>query len=78
MKIAVKCFATLADGETCDFKDSRTYDFDAGSDINTLMLRLSIPKDSVKLVFVNSRKAGFDTRLFEGDQVALAPAVGGM
>lgn len=78
MKVAVKCFATLADGETCDFKDSRTYDFDAGADIHTLMLRLSIPQDSVKLVFVNSRKAEFDTRLSEGDQVALAPAVGGM
>jgi molybdopterin converting factor small subunit len=78
MKIAVKCFATLADAETCDYKDSRTYDFDAGADINTLMLRLDIPKDSVKLVFVNSRKADFDTRLSDGDQVALAPAVGGM
>lgn len=78
MKIAVKCFASLANEEICDFKDSRTYDFDEGVDISTLMRRLSIPKESVKLIFVNSRAADFDTLLAEGDQVALAPATGGM
>lgn len=78
MKIAVKCFASLANEDFCDFKDSRTYDFDEGVDVHTLMERLSIPRESVKLIFVNNRAADFDTLLAEGDQVALAPASGGM
>ncbi len=78
MRVAVKCFSTLANAETCDFRDSKTYDFDPGADINDVMLRLDIPKDSVRLIFVNGRKGELDTVLSDGDQVALAPAVGGM
>ena len=37
-----------------------------------------LPKEEIKLIFVNNKRAGFDTVLKDGDQVALAPPVGGM
>ena len=78
MNVSVKCFATLADADTCDFNESRVYDLDTGAKVDSLLNRLAIPEASVKLVFVNGRQAGFDARLSDGDRVGLAPVVGGM
>lgn len=78
MKIAVKCFATLADGETCDYKGATEYEMADGARVDDLTRKLDIPEDQVKLVFVNGRMGRADTVLSEGDRVGLAPAVGGM
>jgi sulfur carrier protein ThiS len=49
-----------------------------GQKVEDLLQKAGIPKDDVKIAFVNSRIVGFDTVLSDGDRVGLAPAVGGM
>jgi molybdopterin converting factor small subunit len=78
MKIHLKCFATLAEGDICDFRDSVQNEIIAGETVGALVERLGLPKRDVKVIFVNSKVAGFDTVLKDGDQVALSPPVGGM
>ncbi|MBA2883109.1 molybdopterin converting factor small subunit [Desulfosalsimonas propionicica] len=78
MKIHLKCFATLAEGDICDFRDSVQNEITEGETVNALVERLGLPKKDVKVIFVNSKVAGFDTVLKDGDQVALSPPVGGM
>jgi hypothetical protein len=46
---------------------------------NLLLLKeIKIPKRDVKLIFVNSKYADFQTVLHPGDLVGLAPPTGGM
>ena len=78
MKVQLKCFATLAEGDVCDFRDSTENDIPEGETVDALVARLGLPKEEIKLIFVNNKRAGFDTVLKDGDQVALAPPVGGM
>jgi molybdopterin converting factor small subunit len=78
MKINLKCFATLVNTDTCDFKESTTYELDEGQTLQDLVERAGIASKDVKIAFVNSRAADLDTVLFDGDRVGLAPAVGGM
>lgn len=78
MKVNVKCFSTLADAEACDYKDTTEYELQAGATPVQLMEKLNISPDQVKLIFVNGKRATPETQLSEGDQVGLAPAVGGM
>ena len=78
MKINLKCFSKLVNAETCDYKGSTLYDLDNGQSVEDLVNRAGIAKEDVKIVFVNSRKVDFNTVLTDGDQVGLAPAVGGM
>jgi molybdopterin converting factor small subunit len=78
MKVNLKCFSKLVNAETCDYKDSTSYDLDNGQSVEDLISRAGIAKEDVKIVFVNSRKVDFNTVLTDGDQVGLAPAVGGM
>jgi len=78
MKVNLKCFSKLVNAETCDYKDSTPYDLDNGQSVEDLVGRAGISKEDVKIVFVNSRKVDFNTVLTDGDQVGLAPAVGGM
>jgi len=78
MKVTLKCFSTLVNPETCDFKKSTTYELDDGQTLQDLVQRAGIDGEDVKIAFVNSRKVGLDTVLSDRDQVGLAPAVGGM
>lgn len=78
MKVHLKCFATLAKGDVCDFRDSVQNEITEGETVNALVERLGFPKKDVKIIFVNNKVAGFDTVLKDGDQVALSPPVGGM
>ncbi len=78
MNVSVKCFATLAEADTCDFNESRDHEVEAGAKVGTLLQRLAIPADTVKLVFINGRQTGTDADLSDGDRVAFAPVVGGM
>ena len=78
MKIKVKCFATLADADTCDYKGSIEYDVSEGATVNNLVDHLDIAKEEIKIVFRNNKVVDFDTPLAEGDQLGFAPAVGGM
>ncbi len=78
MKIDLKCFSTLVNPETCDFRDSTSYELTDGQTVEDLMKRADIAKKNVKIVFVNSRIVDYHTVLSDGDQVGLAPATGGM
>ena len=78
MKVNLKCFSKLVNGETCDYKDSTPYELEDGQSVEDLVGRAGLSKEDVKIVFVNSRKMDLDTVLTDGDQVGLAPSVGGM
>ncbi|MBW2435803.1 MAG: MoaD/ThiS family protein [Desulfobacterales bacterium] len=78
MKVNLKCFASLVNLDSCDYKDSTEYNLDDGQTVEDLVQLAGIAKEDVKIAFVNSRVVDLDTVLSDGDQVGLAPAVGGM
>ena len=78
MKVDLKCFAKLVNPGTCDFKESTSYELDQGQTVRHLLEQAEISREDIKIAFVNSRVVDLDTVLSEGDQVGLAPAVGGM
>ena len=78
MKVKVKCFATLADADTCDYKGSIEYDVSEGATVGNLVDRLDLARGDIKIVFRNNKVADFNTPLADGDQLGFAPAVGGM
>ncbi|MFC1578205.1 MoaD/ThiS family protein [Thermodesulfobacteriota bacterium] len=78
MQVDLKCFAKLVNPGTCDFKESTSYELDQGQTVQHLLEQAEISREDIKIAFVNSRVVDLDTVLSEGDQVGLAPAVGGM
>jgi sulfur carrier protein ThiS len=78
MRVDLKCFAKLVNPGTCDFKESTSYELDRGQTVQHLLEQAEISREDIKIAFVNSRVVDLDTVLSEGDQVGLAPAVGGM
>jgi molybdopterin converting factor small subunit len=49
-----------------------------GQTVGDLVTRAGIASERVKIAFVNSRITDLDAVLSDGDQVGLAPVVGGM
>jgi molybdopterin converting factor small subunit len=78
MDIGLKCFATLADADKCDYKGSTSKTLPDGSTVRSLLIQEAIHEKDVKLIFVNGQKASLDTVLKNGDQVGLSPPAGGM
>jgi molybdopterin converting factor small subunit len=78
MDINLKCFATLAEADKCDYKNSTTKTLSEGATVRKLLQQEGIPEKDVKLIFVNGKRTSLDTPLRNGDQVGLAPATGGM
>ena len=78
MKVKVKCFATIAEADTCDYKDSIEYEVSEGDTVDNLVDRLDLAREDIKIVFRNNKVVDFSTPLAEGDQLGFAPAVGGM
>ena len=78
MKVKVKCFATLADADACDYKDSLEYELSKGDTVNSLVSLLDMQKEEIKVIFRNNKVVDFDTPLKDGDQVGFAPAIGAM
>lgn len=78
MNVSVKCFATLAEADRCDYRESRSFELPADADMKTLIKKLDIPEEKVELIFVNGKRAASGVKLSEGDQVGIFPAVGGM
>ncbi|MEJ5242344.1 MAG: MoaD/ThiS family protein [Desulfomicrobiaceae bacterium] len=73
MRIAVKCFATLA-----RFAPPAGFvELSEGARVLDLLAALGIPESEVKLVFRNNRHTAVETALADGDEVRLFPAVGG-
>jgi molybdopterin converting factor small subunit len=78
MDISLKCFATLAEADTCDYKGSTTKTVTQGATVRDLLKVAKISEKDVKLIFINGKRAEPDSVLQPGDQVGLAPPVGGM
>ena len=78
MKVNLRCFSTLVNPERCNFNDSTAYNLKDGQTVEDLLKKIDVSNEDVKIAFVNSRIVGFDTVLSDGDNVGLAPAVGGM
>jgi molybdopterin converting factor small subunit len=78
MKVKVKCFATLAEADTCDYKDSIEYEISEGDTVDNLVDHLDLAREDIKIVFRNYKVVDFNTPLAEGDQLGFAPAVAGM
>ena len=78
MRIKLKCFSALASSDACDYKNSTSYDLDDGQTVEDLVGRAGVDKENVKIAFLNNKIVEFDTVLSDGDQVGLAPSVGGM
>ena len=78
MKVNLRCFSTLVNPETCNFNESKSYELNEGQTVGDLLQKIQVPDEDVKIAFVNSRIVNFDTVLSDGDNIGLAPAVGGM
>ena len=78
MRVNLKCFSTLANPDTCDFRDSTEYELNDGQTVEALVERAGIDKNSVRIAFLNNKTVDLDTVLSDGDRIGLAPSVGGM
>ncbi len=78
MNVDLKCFSSLVNPDSCDYRESHTYRLTKGQTVGDLADKAGIEKNDVKIAFVNSKVVDFDTVLVDGDRVGLAPAVGGM
>ena len=74
MKVDLKCFANLANPETCDFKESTPYELQDGKTLKQLIELAGIKTEDVAMAFVNGRVVDIDTVLSDGDRVGLTPA----
>jgi len=74
MKVNVKCFASLANPETCDYKDSTAYELKEGQTVEHLIKLAKLNSEDVAMVLVIGRTGGLDTVLSDGDRVGLTPA----
>ena len=78
MKVDVKCFATLANAETCDYRETTAYELEDGQTVADLAASAGIAAENIKITFVNGRHADHGTVLNHGDRVGFVPPVGGM
>jgi molybdopterin converting factor small subunit len=78
MKVDVRCFATLANEDMCDYKSAFSYDLDEGQTVGNLADAAGVDAEKVKIAFVNGQIRDFNTKLAHGDRVGFVPAVGGM
>ena len=74
MRVDLKCFATLANPETCDYKNSTTYELEDGQTVGHLIKLAGINSEDVAMTFVNGRVVDLDAVLTDGDRVGLTPA----
>ena len=87
MKITVKIFATLTQYLSEEFlaqypQGSRSgspieLELSEGSTLNDLVNSLDLPKELVKVTFVNGRAEEPDHRLQAGDEVGMFPPIAG-
>ncbi len=78
MKIDVYLYATLSRYLPEDASGrSVTLEVSERSSIREIVELLSIPEETIKLIFVNGIHAQMDTVLGEGDRLGIFPPVGG-
>lgn len=72
--IELRLFATL---ERYLPETAHAYRIQEGSRVRDMVVRLGIPLEKAKLIFVNGRKADLETVLYGGERVGIFPPVGG-
>jgi molybdopterin converting factor small subunit len=87
MKVYVKLYATLARSVSPASPVHRSQPISAGArlevdlpedtTLHQLVTYLALPKEQVKVVFVNGKARELDYRLKPGDEVGMFPPVGG-
>lgn len=78
MEISIKCFATLANMESCRHDHASTISLSDDATVKDLVQHANIKEKNIATVFVNSKRSALDHSLSDGDNVAFVPAVGGM
>ena len=78
MEVRVKLFATLA-RHLADVKPGTPFEVAlcSGATVEDLVEKLDLPRDQVKVVFVNGRARPMDWFLESGDEVGIFPPIGG-
>jgi len=74
MPIELKCYATLA---PLNPSNADAFPITPGETVLDVLTRLSIPRDEIKIVFVNGVNVELDNPLADGDRVGVFPPVGG-
>lgn len=78
MKIRVQLFASLARYAPDAGEDGfQEMDLDDGATVEALLSRIRVPRQTIKLVFVNGVHADSGTVLRHGDRVGVFPPVAG-
>ncbi|MEJ2731081.1 MAG: MoaD/ThiS family protein [Deltaproteobacteria bacterium] len=72
--IKIKLFASL---QKFMPDSAENYAIEAGITVGTLLQQLGIPKDRIKLVFIDSVRADLSSTLKGGERVGIFPPVGG-
>ena len=76
--VHVKLFATLRQYKPgLGIGEAFPVDLPDDATVGDLVRHLDLPKDQVKLVFVNGLFKGLDHLLADGDEVGIFPPVGG-
>ena len=78
MRVNLKCFAKLSKDSQCDYRESTPYEINEGDTVYDLAKRVEILPEDVEIAFINNKVVNLEAVLSDGDNVALAPAVGGM
>ncbi|MCX5805567.1 MAG: MoaD/ThiS family protein [Proteobacteria bacterium] len=73
MHVIVKLFATFRK----DRFDVKTFELPDGVTVGEIIDKVNIPVTEVALIFINSRHSSLETKLSEGDTLALFPPIGG-
>jgi len=77
IQIELKLFVTLAQFHPDNSSGSGPHNLAPGTRVDQLIKDLGIPEDTVKLIFINGKKAMPDQELVQGDRLGLFPPVGG-
>lgn len=72
--IDIKLYATL---EKFMPASANRYPIEPGTSLSILLDQLGIPKEQVKLIFINGIKADLSTVLNGGERVGIFPPIGG-
>ncbi|MDA3791505.1 MAG: MoaD/ThiS family protein [Desulfobacula sp.] len=74
IKIDLKLFVTLSKYQP---EDGECLEITEGTTVEKLILDVGIPKELVKLIFINGKKQNRSYQLKNNDRVGLFPPVGG-
>jgi molybdopterin converting factor small subunit len=74
LKIDLRLYATL---QPYAPPNASCYPIEAGTSIEMIIEDLAMPKDQIKLVFLNGVKCDLETQVKDGDRIGIFPPVGG-